>query len=159
MAAAAPTGNALTDAEADAASPPPIPAGRVAAGIEAAGGTGTAGQLSQSEIDALDNANQQIQQAASDCLWPPSGSVTVPIIPGVYSQSFQFPCLLTHSEARAVIAAGIIVGGLLIIQFGLTFFVVAEVTGLVTRTLGGGGGSAAAGAGAARAVPAEAVAV
>jgi hypothetical protein len=106
----------------------------------------------------ITSVNQQIMDAASDCLWPPSGKVTVPFIPGVYSQTFQLPCLLTNSQARAVVAVGLIVGGLLIVQFGATFLLAAEVTSLASRIAGGGGGKAAAGAGA-RAVPVEAVAV
>jgi hypothetical protein len=110
----------------------------------------------------VDSVQQQQMDTASDCLWPPSAKIniplTLPLLPIHYTQSIQVPCLLSYGEARAVVATGIIVAGLLIIQFGLTFFVLAEVTGLVTRTLSGGGGKAAAGAGAARAVPAEAVA-
>jgi hypothetical protein len=94
---------------------------------------------------ALNKLNQDTATVASDCLWPPSAQVTVPIIPGVYSQSFQLGCLLTYSQARAVVAAGIIVGGLLITWGGLTFFAVAEALPWAAGVLGvRTGGKAAA---------------
>jgi hypothetical protein len=123
----APTGNALTDANSGA---PKLPEGRVNTG------SGTVGQLTQQQADVLNSLNATMAQVASDCLWPPSSQVTIPIIPGVYSQSFQVPCLLSYSEARAFVGAGILVGGVLVIGWGLSILAAAAVLGPVLSAVG-----------------------
>src|SRR5271166_1759139 len=99
---------------------------------------------------AINSANQSSANVASDCLWPPSGPFTVPILPGLYSQSFQLPCLVTYSEARAVFAVGLIGSGVLIIGWGLSIVAVAAAAPTVLTIaglralggrLGGGGGA------------------
>jgi hypothetical protein len=127
-----PTGNALTDA------------GAAGAALGAAG------------FSDIAQINAQIAAAASDCLWPPSGSVTIPFIPGLWSQTFQVPCLFTHSEARAIVGVGILGAGLIVMFAGLGFFAVAEAVPVAARLIGlkTGGKAAAAAAPEAAIVPA-----
>lgn len=114
----APTGNALTDAL--AVDP-------------------------QAAADAVNAANTSAANVASDCLWPPSGQFSVPIIPGLYTQSFQIPCLVTYSEARALVAVGLIGVGLLTIQFGVVLMAAVAVAPTVLSAVGFGSKAAIAG--------------
>lgn len=52
---------------------------------------------------------------SADCLFPPSGSIALPVIPGVYSQSVNLPCLFTKSNARAFLGAGFLLGGFMVL--------------------------------------------
>jgi hypothetical protein len=108
----APTGNALSDAN----SAPPA--------------------ITQAQADALNAVNQSAANTASDCLWPPSGQFSIPIIPGIYTQSIGVPCLITYSEARAAVGAALVVGGVLTIWVGLSWMAVAAVLTPVLRMAG-----------------------
>jgi hypothetical protein len=115
---AAPTGNALNDAD-------------IGAGL-------SGGQAQLAAV--LNNIAQQQTDTASDCLWPTSAKITIPItlpLPLIhYSQTFQVPCLISYGEARAVIAAGLIVGGVVIGFAGIQIMVVAAVAPVALSALG-----------------------
>lgn len=83
--------------------------------------------------DTLNSINETKAAVASDCLWPPSAKITVPVIPGLYHQSFDLGCLISRSQARAIAGVALLGGGLLVILAGLGFFAVAEVAPFAAR--------------------------
>jgi hypothetical protein len=113
----------------------------------------TGNAITQAQADALNAVNQSAANTASDCLWPPSGQFSIPIIPGIYTQSIGVPCLITYSEARAAVGAALVIGGGMLVLFGVSILAVAAGAGVVGSLLGGGGKSGAA-AGAASKIPA-----
>jgi hypothetical protein len=63
--------------------------------------------------------------------------VTIPFVPGLWSQTFQIPCLFTHSEARAIFAAGILIpAGLLVMFAGVQIMVTIEVAKIALSAVG-----------------------
>jgi len=112
-----PTGNALSDANAAAA----LSAAQIAAVSSAIGATTATGQLTSQ---------------GPECLWPPPGlfGASHGFFAGLMGGfGFSVPCLITKSQARAVIGAGWIVGGLLIAWGG---FAILGVGPAVTFALG-----------------------
>lgn len=80
-------------------------------------------------------AAQASAAGSADCLigW---SNVNVPVIPGIYSQTvIPAGCLLTKSNARAFIGAGLMIAGALITLPGLVFIVLGTPAG---RTVAGG---------------------
>jgi Lysozyme like domain len=75
----------------------------------------------------------------SDCLWPPSGRIGLPL-----GQSFTVPCLLSMSEARAMIGAALLGTGLLIAAAGLSLIVVFAGIDAFTRLANSAGSKAGA---------------
>jgi hypothetical protein len=115
----------------------------------------TGNAITQAQADALNAVNQSAANTASDCLWPPSGQFSIPIIPGIYTQSIGVPCLMTYSEARAIIGVALLLGGSLLIWSGVGIMAVVAGMDVVGKVLGaGGGGKSGAAAGAASKVPA-----
>lgn len=105
----------------------------------------TGNAITQAQADALNAVNQSAANTASDCLWPPSGQFSIPIIPGIYTQSIGVPCLMTYSEARALVGALFLITGGMMIFVALAGLGVAELVDLPGRLLSGGS-SAATGA-------------
>lgn len=125
---APPTGNALSDANSQAAATP---------------------FLTPQELATLGSG---LSGSISECLWPPQGS-TWGVGTGLIHLQFGVPCLFTKSEARAAAGLALLIGGAIIINLGIGLLVGAEIISLVTRVAGGGkggktpaGGAAAEGA-------------
>jgi hypothetical protein len=83
--------------------------------------------------DTINSINQTKAAVASDCLWPPSAKITIPLIPGLYHQSFDLGCLISRSQARAIAGVALLGGGLLVILAGLGFFAVVEAVPFAAR--------------------------
>lgn len=87
-------------------------------------------------------ATETAAAQSHDCLWPPSGSITVPVIPGVYSQTV-LNCLVSKSEGRALLAvANLLLGGVLLgVGFGFVaaFSKPGRLVLAVATSLPGGG--------------------
>jgi hypothetical protein len=134
MATRAGSGNPISDANSQT-----VPAADTA-GISAA----------VANLNATVASVEQLQQAtASDCIWPPSAKIniplTLPLLPIHYTQSFQVPCLLSYGQARAVAGASILVAGLVTIQFGLAVLIAVPVAEGVATLVGYATGARATG--------------
>jgi len=63
-----------------------------------------------------------------DCLFPPSGGLNIPVVPGLYTQTVNLPCLFTKSNARAFLGVGLMIGGWILIQPGAALLIAAAGT-------------------------------
>jgi Lysozyme like domain len=104
----------------------------------AADPSGVPGGPSAVETSAATSA----ASTTADCLFPPGGGLTIPVIPGVYHQSIHF-CLLSKSEARAVAAVAFLAAGFVTTGIGLALLL--KVLGALAAMERAGGGMAEAG--------------
>lgn len=71
--------------------------------------------------------------AQSDCLWQ-LGQLTVPIVPGLYSQTISPGwCILSRSQARGLLGGALMVGGGLVAGLGFTLLLIVTGAGPVGR--------------------------
>lgn len=84
-------------------------------------GTGPTSAVDTAALEQQAQAATQAAKTSKDCLWG-IGALTVPVIPGVYSQTISSGwCIISRSEARAIIGSVFLIGGgiLMLGGFGL----------------------------------------
>lgn len=73
------------------------------------------------------------QAAQSDCLWK-LGQLTVPVVPGLYSQTISPGwCILSRSQARAVLGMSLMAAGGIVTGLGVTLLVIVTGAGPVAK--------------------------